>query len=160
MIQENTVVLARGSDAVQIALMSKELIENGLGWSWKQGRIIHSIRNPERNVAVVKSGRSVLGFGIMEYETDDAHLLLFAVRPQQRRQKIGTRLLGWLEKTAIVAGVERVYLETRLDNHVGRSFYQVHGYEEVDVVRGYYNGEESAMRMVHELRRADARERR
>ena len=138
--------------------MSKELIEHGLGWSWKQGRVIQSIKNPEHNVAVVKSGRLVLGFGIMEYDTEHSHLLLFAVRPQRRRQKIGTRLLEWLEKTAIVAGVERVYLETRLRNRIGRSFYQAHGYEELDVVRGYYNGEESAVRMVHELHRADARD--
>ena len=53
MIQESTVVLARFTDAAQIAMMSKELIEHGLGWSWKQGRIIQSIKNPERNVAVV-----------------------------------------------------------------------------------------------------------
>ncbi len=151
MIQEQQVVLARGTDALQISRMSKELIEHGLGWTWKPGRIVQSMRNPDRNVAVVHSVQTVLGFGIMEYGLEEAHLLLFAVRPNRRRQKIGSRLLEWLEETAIVAGVARVHLETRLNNRGGRRFYRAHGFEEVDVVRGYYSGQESAVRMVHEL---------
>lgn len=151
MIQEQQVVLARGTDALQISRMSKELIEQGLGWTWKPGRIVQSMRNPDRNVAVVHSVQTVLGFGIMEYGMEEAHLLLFAVRPNRRRQKIGSRLLEWLEETAIVAGVARVHLETRLNNRGGRRFYRAHGFEEVDVVRDYYSGQESAVRMVHEL---------
>ncbi len=151
MIQESQVVLARQTDAAQISRMSKELIEYDLGWNWKQGRIIQSIRCPDRNVAVVKNAQTVVAFGIMEYGLEVAHLLLFAVQPNRRRQKIGSRLLEWLEETAIVAGVGRVSLETRLKNRGGRRFYRAHGFEEVGVVRGYYNGQESAVRMVHQL---------
>ena len=85
-------MLARRIDALQISRMSKELIEHGLGWNWRQGRVIQSIRNPDRNVAVVNDVRTVLGFGIMEYGWEEAHLLLFAVRPNRRRQQIGSRL--------------------------------------------------------------------
>ncbi len=151
MIQEKQVVLARRIDALQISRMSKELIEHGLGWNWRQGRVIQSIRNPDRNVAVVHSVQTVLGFGIMEYGLEEAHLLLFAVRPNRRRQQIGSRLLAWLEETAIVAGLARVHLETRLNNRGGRRFYRAHGFEETEIVRGYYSGQESAVRMVREL---------
>ncbi|MCZ6657017.1 MAG: GNAT family N-acetyltransferase [Gammaproteobacteria bacterium] len=151
MIRESQVVLARHTDAAQISRMSKELIEHDLGWSWKQGRIIQSIRCPDRNVAVVKNAQTVVAFGIMEYGLEVAHLLLFAVQPDRRRQKIGSQLLEWLEETAIVAGVGCVSLETRLNNRGGRRFYRAHGFEEVGVVRGYYSGQESAVRMVHQL---------
>ena len=156
MILESQVVLARRTDAAQISRMSKELIEYDLGWSWKPGRIIQSIRCPDRNVAVVKNAQTVVGFGIMEYGLEVAHLLLFAVQPNRRRQKIGSRLLEWLEETAIVAGVGHVSLETRLNNRGGRRFYRVRGFEEVGVVRGYYNGQESAVRMVHQLRHPES----
>ena len=152
MIQDNEVVLARTKDARQIALMSKELVEFGLGWRWVTSRVASSIRSPDHNVAVVKDGTRILAFGIMRYDLDDAHLLLFAVQRECRRQKLGSRLLRWLEETALVAGVGAIYLETRLGNRGGRSFYRAHGYEELGVVRGYYDGRESAMRMIRRLR--------
>jgi ribosomal-protein-alanine N-acetyltransferase len=151
-IRENNIVLARTQDAGQIASMSKELVEFGLGWRWTSRRIAASIRDPDRNVAVVKQGDRVIGFGIMEYGLDVAHLLLFAVAPDRRRQRIGSRLLIWLEKTAIVAGVAVIYLETRQSNRSGRRFYGAHGYQEIELVQGYYSGRESAVRMMRRLR--------
>ena len=152
LIQQYEVVPARIGDAQQIATMSKRLVEAGLGWRWGPQRIVASIRNPERNVAVVRHGNRVIGFGIMEYGFESAHLLLFAVRPDCRRQKIGSRLLRWLEETALIAGVAAIYLEARQNNPMARRFYEAHGYRQIEIVPGYYSGRESAVRMVRRLR--------
>jgi ribosomal-protein-alanine N-acetyltransferase len=55
----------------------------------------------------------MLGFGIMKYDDDVAHLLLFAVREDARRQGVGSALLAWLEQVALVAGVRRFVVEAR-----------------------------------------------
>ncbi len=147
-----TVILARPGDARQIAAMSRLLVEHGLPWRWTPHRVESSIRNPEHNVAVVKSGTAIAGFGIMSYGYDDGHLLLFAVRPELRRRQIGSNLLRWLQQAAVVAGLETIYLETRHNNTQARRFYRMHGYDEIGVVPGYYEGRESAVRMMRRLR--------
>jgi ribosomal-protein-alanine N-acetyltransferase len=83
----------------------------------------------------------------------ETHLMLLAVQPRARRRNIGSRLVHWLENTALVAGVTRIELEVRARNTGARAFYRDHGYHERDFVEGYYDGQESAFRMVRNLRR-------
>jgi ribosomal-protein-alanine N-acetyltransferase len=151
-IEQNDIRLAGIAHARAIALMSRHFIEDGLGWSWTTPRVAKAIRNPDCNVAVIESTPRLAAFGIMEYGLDTAHLLLFAVRPDARRRRLGSRLLTWLEETALVAGVQRIDLETRHNNLTGRRFYATRGYEEIEVVPGYYSGRESAVRMSRRLR--------
>ena len=58
----------------------------------------------------------------------------------------------WLEEVALTAGLERINLETRLDNLGGREFYKACGYRVVGRIPGYYFGRESAVRMTHDIR--------
>ena len=95
---------------------------------------------------------NVLGFGVMTYTLDTAHLMLLAVHPHVRRRGIATKLLHWLEKTAFVAGIHRVELEVRARNTGARQFYREHGYHERDYLDRYYSGIESAFRMTRNLR--------
>ena len=39
--------LARLADAPAIATMSRDYIEQGLGWSWTVGRVERAIRDPD-----------------------------------------------------------------------------------------------------------------
>ncbi len=152
MLGQQHIELARMGDATRIAEMSRDLIEHGLGWSWNRDRVKHAINNPECNVAVSRDGSRVIAFGIMEYGAKSAHLSLFAVDPALRRKRVGRELLGWLEEVALTAGLERVNLETRLDNLGGREFYKACGYRVVGRIPGYYFGRESAVRMTHDIR--------
>ncbi len=99
-------------------------------------------------------GGDVLGFGIMTYGLEKAHLMLLAVLPRARRRNIASKLLDWLEKTAITAGVSRIELEVRAGNIAARSFYRERGYHERDYLAGYYSGQESAFRMARNLRKS------
>ncbi len=96
----------------------------------------------------------VLGFGIMTYGLETAHLMLLAVLPRARRRNIASNLLDWLEETAITAGVSRIELEVRAGNTGARSFYRERGYHERDYLAGYYSGQESAFRMARNLRKS------
>ncbi|HJW11084.1 MAG TPA: GNAT family N-acetyltransferase, partial [Albitalea sp.] len=109
-------------------------------------------RDASTNVAVARRDGALLGFAIMQYGDEDAHLLLLAVRAAQRRQGVGKALLAWLETTARVAGIALIRLETRASNMGGRLFYSVHGFSETGLHEGYYQGVEDAMRMAKRLR--------
>ena len=142
---------ARRSDALTIAEMSRDLVEQGLGWSWTRERILRSLRHPDTNAIVASRNGERAGFAIMRYGDDEAHLLLLAVQPGHRREGIGATLVDWLERSARVAGIARVTLEARAGNTVARSFYARLGYAQAQVLPGYYGGRETSVRMVKVL---------
>jgi ribosomal-protein-alanine N-acetyltransferase len=143
--------LAHEQDARPIAAMSRDLIERGLGWTWTRQRVSRSIRDPNTNVAVADDASHLVGFGIMKYKDEEGHLLLFAVRNSHRRQGIGTALMSWFERTALVAGIGVIRLEARLVNDEARAFYHRLGYKEITVVKGYYRGIETGVRLAKDL---------
>jgi ribosomal-protein-alanine N-acetyltransferase len=143
--------LARRADARQIAEMSRDLIEQGLSWSWTPMRVLRSIRGIDSSVVVARRGERIAAFGIMHYGEEVAHLNLLAVAAAHRRCGLGRRLMDWLCTTAIEAGVFRVDLELRAENGGARVFYERLGFETLNVVPGYYQGREAALRMTRRL---------
>ena len=143
--------LARQSDAAAIAEMSRVLIEYGLRWRWTAERVAASIRNPNVNVLVARADGRVVGFAIMRYGDDDAHLDLLAVAPAYRRMGVARQLLEWLEKCAVVAGIFNIALEVRAGNEGAQLFYKRMGYRALTDLPGYYQGVEAALRMGRDL---------
>jgi ribosomal-protein-alanine acetyltransferase len=152
MITESDISLALPSDAVSIAALSRRTIEQGLDWRWTPHRVMNSMADADTNVVVARQGSDMLGFAIMSYGEDDAHVQLFATQPRCRRQGVGSALLAWLEATARVAGIGKLYLEARSDNAGARAFYRHHGFELAGQRSGYYQGVEDAVRMVKTLK--------
>ena len=101
----------------------------------------------ETNVAVARDGPRLVGFGIMDYGDNRAHLTLLAVRETARRQGVGSALLVWLEMSALTAGIEIVRAEVRWKNTEARGFYRAGGYCEGERLAGYYQGLEDAVRL-------------
>lgn len=144
--------LARRCDAAAVACMSRDLIERGLGWRWTPARVACSLRHRDSVVLVARRRAEIAGFAIMQFGNEFAHLSLLGVAPAQRRRGIGRRLLGWLEESANTAGILAVNLEVRIGNGTALAFYRALDYEETGVLRGYYGGRESAVRMTRILR--------
>jgi len=151
MICNELIRLAKTSDALIIAEMSRDLIESGLGWSWTPSRVAGEIKELNSNVILALEGNDIIGFAVMTYLNEEAHLNLFGVHPGHRRKGVGTRMVKWLEKTALISGIGAVYLETRLTNQEGRKFYKTLGYKVIQRIPGYYRGRETAVRMAHDL---------
>ncbi len=131
--------------------MSRDCVEVGLEWSWTAARVLRSIADPCSNVAVLTEGEQLLGFGIMLYGDEVAHLALLAVHAAHRRRGLGARLLQWLEKPAAVAGIGRVRLEARADNPGAIAFYRRCGYQIGATVPGYYQCRIDAVRLEKAL---------
>jgi [ribosomal protein S18]-alanine N-acetyltransferase len=162
-----TVRPAEPRDAQAIAMMSRDFIESGLGWKYDAARVMRAIRDRETLAVVAcESGKSaassggargaIIGFAIMEFGDERAHLVLLAVRPSHRRLGIGQRLLEWLLESARCAGMASIHLELRTSNDAARRFYRAMGFYETVLVPGYYrSGEgrkEGALRMLRVLR--------
>jgi len=146
-----TLGLARPTDARAIAEMSRDLIEQGLTWSWTPARVQHFISGPESSVVVARRERQVAAFAIMHFGEEVAHLNLLAVAAEHRRQGLGRQLMDWLTATAVEAGVFRINLEVRTRNDTARIFYESMGFDALRIVQGYYQGRESALRMTRRL---------
>jgi len=150
---ELVVRLARPAEASGIANLSRELIEYGLRWRWTPPRVASSIAAPNVNVPVACIDGRIVGFAIMRYGEEEAHLDLLGVLPSWRRAGVGCRLLEWLEKCAVVAGILSIALEVREGNNGAQLFYERLGYHTMGRIPGYYQGIEAALRMGRDLPR-------
>ena len=146
-----TLRLARSGDAREIAEMSRDLIEYGLAWSWTPARVQRSISGRESSVVVARRGARIAAFGIMQFGDEVAHLNLLAVAAPHRRQGLGRQLMEWLTATAITAGIFRIDLELRAQNQAARKFYERLGFDPLNVIPGYYQGREAALKMTRRL---------
>jgi [ribosomal protein S18]-alanine N-acetyltransferase len=139
--------LATRNDARAIAELSRTEIEHGLPWRWTTPRVQRAIGDAQTNVCVAAPDGRVVGFGIMIYADESAHLSLLAVNPAARRLGVGTALLLWLEQVARIAGVACIRLEARHDNTAALAFYRRHGYAQTETVAGMYLGVADGVRL-------------
>lgn len=97
---------------------------------------------------MARADEQIIGFAVMQFDLDDAHLLLLAVRPELRGRGIGRMLLNWLENSVQTAGIERIRLEVRASNMQAQRFYRYQGFDTMARLRGYYQGREDAILMM------------
>lgn len=143
--------LAKADEVPAIAVMSRDLIENGLPWSWDEQRVGYCLKNRDCIVLAARDRRRLVGFAIMEFYDEHAHLSLLAVQRGYQRHGIGKQLVEWLEASARTAGTFVVQLELRATNDGARMFYERLGYREAGRKVAYYGGREDALRMTHDL---------
>ena len=147
----STLRIAEPRDAEAIAIMSRELIEVGLGWRYRPEYVRRSIDDPDTVVLIAGDHDHVNGFAIMEFGDERAHLVLLAVLPAYGRQGTGRRLIEWLLASAATAGIASIHLELRASNSAARAFYRTLGFTDTLRIPGYYGGREAAIRMERVL---------
>ena len=163
--------LAKKSDLAKLAELSRDHIEHGLGWSWTTDRMKKSNLCRDTNILVAcdkfqsfnqetrrnnqgsdqQNQQQIIGFGIMHYAATEANLNLLAVVPQYRRLGMARIMVQWLEKSALIAGIDVVYLQCRARNTAAQLFYQKLGYRKLRNMPNYYAGKEPAILMGHDL---------
>ena len=151
-LEDITLQFAEASDAATLAGMSRDLIEDGLGWRYRTQSVRQLIADGETVTLVARRADGVAGFGIMKFGDERAHLVLLAVCPPFRRRGVARRIIQWLVESAKIAGVASVHVELRAGNTDAHAFYRAIGFEETLRVPGYYSGRETAIRMIRMLR--------
>jgi ribosomal protein S18 acetylase RimI-like enzyme len=144
--------MAKPGHGDSMARMSRRLIEVGLPWwCWTPKRVAKAIRSRDTIAIVAQSGKKMVGFGVMYFGGENAHLNLLAVEPAFRRLRVGREMLEWLEESCSVAGILSIALEVRANNVAAIRFYQSLGYTKGELIPRYYCGQETALRMTRRL---------
>ncbi|HVF63053.1 MAG TPA: GNAT family N-acetyltransferase [Casimicrobiaceae bacterium] len=147
---------ARRAHAPMLARLSRDLIEVGLGWEYRADRMAKLISDRNATTLVAHDGPRCVGFGVMTFGDDRAHLVLLAVVPTHRRRGIARAMMNWLLESAKTAGIASIHLELLEDNAAARAFYRALGFTETLRLPGYYRASKTAMRMILVLRRCEA----
>ena len=96
-----------------------------------------------------------VGFAVMTFGEERAHLVLLAVRPHAStpRYRAADADRGSSDSAA-TAGMASVHLELLEDNASARAFYRALDFTETMRLPGYYRGRKAAVRMIRVLRYA------
>ena len=147
-----TIEFASLADAGEIAELSRNYIEYDLSWDYTPAKIIQLIKDKNKNVIVAREDSKLVGFGIMTYYDSQSNLDLLAVKVRYRYQGIGRKIVQWLEKVALTAGIVNIYIQVRETNTGAIKFYERLGYKIIDKRRGYYRSQETAVIMARAIR--------
>ena len=123
--------------------------EYGEAWTRSQCQsmlMLHSCR-----LTLADYGGQSCGFMITRRAADEEELLLFAVTPQFRGKKIGTKMLSHFIDTARQNKIERLFLEVR-SNNPAVQLYEDIGFFLIGKRKGYYKGTENSRFDAHTYR--------
>ena len=82
---------------------------------------------------------SLGGMILARVAADEAEILTLAVLPEQRRQSVGSALLGAAMARAGAFGAAAMFLEVAVTNHAARALYAANGFVEAGSRRRYYS---------------------
>lgn len=108
-------------------------------------------QNKMARYIVLEEGGEITGFGGLWLMFDEAHVVTVAVRPDRRRNGLGSLIVHGLLLVAQARGMDVATLECRASNLAARALYGRYGFYEVGIRRNYYaDNREDAVIMTTE----------
>ena len=90
---------------------------------------------------VVEWNEHIIGYGIMSFGADEAHILNLCMRSDLRRRGLGRLMLKHLLAEAKRHQVKRAFLEVRPSNKAAIALYVSAGFECIGMRRNYYQAD-------------------
>jgi ribosomal-protein-alanine N-acetyltransferase len=109
------------------------------GEAWTAPQCAGLIPMPGVWLSLAQDGSDAVGFTLGRVVSNEAELLLLAVRRDGQRNGVGQLLLDRFILDATTRGAQRLHLEVRDGNHAIR-LYNRAGFEEVGRRKNYYTG--------------------
>jgi len=107
---------------------------------------------PQYRLWALMQGDELIGYAVVNYMVDEAHLLNVCVHPALRGHGAGRYLLRYAVAESIRDGMVQMILEVRQSNEAAAALYASEGFEEIGRRPGYYpdaTGREDACVMVY-----------
>jgi len=104
---------------------------------WTKGNFLDALKAGYTGI-VAEQGREIVGFYLLMFAPDLAHLLLIAVSPDHQRKGAGHQLLQHCEKLATQRGSPAILLEVRPSNRKAIDFYLNRGFQQIGTRKDYY----------------------
>lgn len=115
---------------------------------WTEGIFRDCLRSGYSAWVVEDVLGTVLGYAVMSFAVDEAHLLNLCIDPHHHRRGFGRLLLNHVIKLARAAGATMMLLEVRRSNRAAIHLYQFRGFYRLGERKNYYpadNGREDAL---------------
>ncbi len=106
--------------------------------AWSRGTLLEFAASAGSTAWVAEHDGRVVGFLIGRMMADEFEILNMAVSTAQRRNGVGSKLLGFALEFSRTAGSARAYLEVRASNSGAISLYVRHGFTECGRRVRYY----------------------
>lgn len=106
---------------------------------WSEEDFIRCLRQRNCIGMVAEHNDRVVGFMIYELHKNQLHILNFAVRPELRRQGIGSQMAQKLVGKLSHQRRNKIMLEVRETNLSAQLFFRDTGFRAVSVLRDYYD---------------------
>lgn len=104
---------------------------------WSRRNFADALQAGYDSCVIRRDGR-LLGFCILMYAPDVAHVLVIAVAKDLHRQGLGSILIEWCAARTRAHAIAGLLLEVRISNLSAQAFYERHGFLRVGLRRGYY----------------------
>jgi ribosomal-protein-alanine N-acetyltransferase len=146
-----------GPMAVQEVAELERIDRESFPTPWPEAEFRRFIERDDAVAIAARSGERSVGYGVMLFEWDSAHVLKLVVDAPHRRRGIGRTLLDSLVKTASDSGAEKIVLEVRETNLAAQLFYRACGFRAIKIERSFYaDTGEDAYAMERPLREVAA----
>lgn len=114
-----------------------DIERQGYSHPWSETVFRDCFRADYRLWALVEAD-TLVGYAVVAYMVDEAHLLNLCVARHSRRSGAGRQLLRHLVARAGHEGMARVLLEVRVSNESAAALYRNEGFAEIGRRAGYY----------------------
>ncbi|MDX1799767.1 MAG: ribosomal protein S18-alanine N-acetyltransferase [Marinobacter sp.] len=116
-----------------------EIERLGYSYPWTEAVFLDCFRADYRLWALTQAG-VVVGYAVVAYLVDEAHLLNLCVTPSWRQQGGATQLLAHVCARSHEDGMRQVLLEVRESNDSARRLYRRAGFSAIGRRPDYYPG--------------------
>lgn len=117
------------------AVMELEYL--GHSHPWPESTFLDCFK-PNYRLWAAERGEELIGYAVVTYMVDEAHLLNICVSPRVRGQGIARWLLRHLIAVAVADGMDQLILEVRVSNDAAAQLYLSEGFSEIGRRAGYY----------------------
>lgn len=123
---------------------------------WSERMFATELSNPHARTSVAEVNGTIVALLVLWMILDEAHIATIAVHPDFRRQGISKIMMKTALSAAEKEGALTSLLEVRAGNLAAIKLYEIFGFEEVGLRRGYYkdNGEDALLMTLKDLRAA------
>ena len=129
---------------------------------WPASAFRHELtQNKNARYIVARDGERIVAYAGLWLMVDEAHITTFAVLPEERRRRIGERLLQRQFEIAHELNAEWLTLEVRASNLAAQRLYEKYGFRRAGVRRRYYsdNNEDALIMWTERIKEPAVRER-
>lgn len=130
-----------------------EVEQRVYAFPWTPGNFRDSL-NAGYSCWVYRSGDDFIGYAVLMFAADEAHLLNLTIDTAFQRRGHGSRLLLHLIRVARDSAARILFLEVRPSNVGGFELYVRHGFRQIGTRRDYYpapGGREDALVLALEF---------